>query len=175
MGTDTGAVLYKLVTEFGLARSDMKNRLKLQKTVYLLQSCGLRLGYGFSWYRYGPYSQELVYDAYRVLYADSQKYARQAKSLSFSENTQAWLRRFKQELGVTLRDARQLELLASVDFVSKTWHPSDAEFVRKFKEHKRCFFDRTPIPDQEIEAARKKLARLETALSSRQVMGDSCS
>jgi hypothetical protein len=171
MGTDTGAVLYRLVTEFGLARSDMENRLKLQKTVYLLQSCGLRLGYGFSWYRYGPYSQELVYDAYRVLHAESQKYARQAKSLAFSENTQAWLGRFKQTLGAALSDAKQLELLASVSFVDKTWRPGDAEFVRAFKEHKKCFFDRTPIPDHQIKAARKKLAELQTALSSRQVPG----
>ncbi len=40
------------------------------------------------------------------------------------------------------------------------------------KEHKRYFFDRTPISDREIEAARKKLAELGTALSNHQVPGN---
>lgn len=168
MGTDTrGTVLYKLATELGLARGDMQDRLKLQKTVYLLQTCGLRLGYGFSWYRYGPYSQELVYDAYRSLHAESQKYAQQAKSLAFSKNTQDWLQEFKRRLGGALGDARQLELLASVSFVRKAWHPGAMGFVQGFKRHKKCFFDGTPIKDQQIEAARKKLDELEAALSKR--------
>jgi hypothetical protein len=166
MGMDTGTVLYKLATELGLTRNTMEDRLRLQKTVYLLQSCGLHLGYGFSWYRYGPYSQDLVYDAYRSLHAEKDKYAQKAKSLTFSANTGTWLKRFKETLGQGLSDAKQLELLASVSFVRKAWHPPATEFTRRFKEHKKCFFDGTPISDHEIRAAGQKLDKLEAALSS---------
>jgi hypothetical protein len=166
MEIDTGTVLHKLATELGLARDTMEARLRLQKTVYLLQSCGLHLGYGFSWYRYGPYSQELVYDAYRSLHAEKDKYAQQARSLRFSSNTDTWLTRFKKTLGRRLGDAKQLELLASVSFVRKAWHREAKGFVRRFKEHKQCFFDGTPISDHDIEAAWRKLDKLETVLSS---------
>jgi hypothetical protein len=167
MDIDTGTVLYKLATELGLTRNTLEDRLKLQKTVYLLQAFGLHLGYGFSWYRYGPYSQELVYDAYRSLHAENQKYGRRARSLEFSTNTQDWLRRFKHALGKGLSDAKQLELLASVNFVRKAWHPEGTGFAQKFKEHKKHFFDGTPIGDRDIEAARDKLVKLETALAGR--------
>jgi hypothetical protein len=165
MGMDTRTVLYKLATQLGLARNTMEDRLRLQKTVYLLQTYGLRLGYGFSWYRYGPYSQELVYDAYRSLHAEKDKYAQQAKSLRFSANTETWLTRFKETLGQGLDDAKQLELLASVSFVRKAWHPAATEFAPKFKEHKNCFFDGTLISDRDIQAANQKLDKLEAALS----------
>ena len=39
--------------EFSMAR--FGDRLKLQKTVYLLQAFGVYLGYDFSWYLRGPY------------------------------------------------------------------------------------------------------------------------
>lgn len=166
MAIDAGAVLYKLATELGLTRNTMEDRLKLQKTVYLLQHFGLHLGYGFSWYRYGPYSQELVYDAYRFLHIESSKYAQQAESLAFSPNTQDWLRKFKETLGPDLNDARRLELLASVGFVRKTWDPVSAKLPQKFKERKKCFFDGTSISEHDIEAARQKLDELKKALSN---------
>ena len=165
MDVDAGTILYILAAEFGLSRDSMENRLRLQKTVYLLQTFGLYLGYGFSWYRYGPYSQELVYDTYRSLHAESHKHAQRARTLRFSANTRKWLDRFKQELREELSDTKQLELLASVGFVRKTWCPGNRGFVQKFKEHKKCFFDGTPIGDHDIEAARQKLGRLQAALS----------
>ncbi len=165
MDVDTGTILWMLVTELGLARDSMEDRLRLQKTVYLLQTLGLHLGYGFSWYRYGPYSQELVYDAYRCLHVENHKHAQRAKSLAFSANTQDWLRRFKGALVQELGDPRQLELLASVSFVRKVWKPRPTAFARSFKEHKRYFFNGTPISDHDIEAALRKLSELEKTLS----------
>jgi uncharacterized protein YwgA len=41
-----------------------QDRLKLQKTVYLLQAFGIFLGYNFNWYVYGPYSPGLASDAF---------------------------------------------------------------------------------------------------------------
>jgi hypothetical protein len=165
MGIDTGTVLYMLAKELGLRRDTMEDRLKLQKTIYLLQGCGLNLGYGFSWYRYGPYSQELVYDAYKSLHAESRKCAQQAQSVRLSANTRDWLGRFKEALGQQLGDARQLELLASVGFVRRTWHADVKRSPQQFKQHKNCFFDGTPISDAEIKAACQKLDQLEATLS----------
>src|SRR5579885_637652 len=42
-------------------------RLKLQKTIYLLQSAfRVNLGYTYNWYLRGPYSPGLAADAYKV-------------------------------------------------------------------------------------------------------------
>lgn len=42
------------------------DRLSLQKKVYLSQLTGADLGYRFGWYIYGPYSNELTADAFRL-------------------------------------------------------------------------------------------------------------
>lgn len=44
-----------------------QDRLRLQKTIYLLQAFGIYLGYNFNWYIYGPYSPALTRDAFEVL------------------------------------------------------------------------------------------------------------
>ncbi len=40
------------------------SRLILQKTVYLLEEAGIRLGYPFNWYLRGPYSPALTRDLF---------------------------------------------------------------------------------------------------------------
>ncbi len=35
-------------------------RTRLQKSVYLLQACGINLGFDFDYHHYGPYSEELA-------------------------------------------------------------------------------------------------------------------
>lgn len=47
-------------------RSDFKDRLILQKTIYLMQQFGLNIGYFYNWYIRGPYSPALTRDAYQV-------------------------------------------------------------------------------------------------------------
>lgn len=44
-----------------------QDRLRLQKTIYLLQAFGIYLGYNFNWYIYGPYSPALTRDGFDVL------------------------------------------------------------------------------------------------------------
>jgi len=46
--------------------STFEGRLKLQKTVYLLQSFGVYLGYGFTWYMRGPYLTRLTKDGFAL-------------------------------------------------------------------------------------------------------------
>lgn len=41
-------------------------RLVLQKAIYLLQERGFKLGYHYSWYLRGPYSRQVINDAFTV-------------------------------------------------------------------------------------------------------------
>ena len=149
MQVDAKAILYMVAKEFGLTRNTTQDRLKLQKTIYLLQANGLQLGYGFSWYKYGPYSQDLVQDAYEVLRAERDKYERETGSWKFSENSLARFEEFKKICTGILDSARQLELVASVDFVKQTWHPeaTGQALINAFKKRKRQLFDGTLITD----------------------------
>jgi len=81
--------------------------------------------------------------------------AQSPEKLEFGEKTEARIKEFKEKLGGKLDDAKQLELLASVHFVKKTWHPncSRADIAERLKKHKKLFFDRTPIGDAQIQEA----------------------
>ena len=166
---DAGIVLYKLADEFDLSRSTTEERLRLQKTIYLLQACGFKIGYGFSWYKYGPYSQELVYDSYRALSAEREKYADKTADLGFSEQTGSKIDHFKAMLGEALTDLKQLELLASVDFVRRTWLSPEAtpnEVATELRQHKTRFYNGDPIADPDIKDASATLDDLKQALAS---------
>ena len=155
MQVDAKAVLYMVTKEFGLERDTTKDRLILQKTIYLLQAHGLQLGYGFSWYKYGPYSQDLVQDAYAVLRSEEYKFKNETSSWNFSPNSLQEFEKFKGICGDLLGDAASLELLASVDFVKQTWCPkaSKQEFITKFRQSKKQLFGRIPITDAMINKA----------------------
>ena len=51
-------ILEKLDIKFNIDTT--ADRIRLQKIVYLLQRCGVNLGYNYDWYIYGPYSRELT-------------------------------------------------------------------------------------------------------------------
>lgn len=56
--------IYRKVYEEPFIYSQLDNRIKLQKAVYLLENMGLHVGdYSFSWNKYGPYSLALDSDA----------------------------------------------------------------------------------------------------------------
>jgi len=152
MQVDAKGILYKLTEKFDLKRDDTQDRLKLQKTIYLLQAFGLQLGYGFSWYRYGPYSQDLVQDAYTVLRSEECKYKTDTISWKFSKSSLEKFEKFEKICRDVLRDTDKLELAASVDFVRKTWYPDveETEFIKLFKERKRRLFSETPITNSMI-------------------------
>ena len=162
MQVDAKAILYMVAQQFGLKRDTTEDRLKLQKTIYLLQANGLQLGYGFSWYRYGPYSQDLVQDAYLVLRAESDKYENETSSWKFNDNS---LKRFAEFRSICtdisnirsdiLDYAEQLELVASVDFLKQTWYPKagDEEVISGFKQRKKQLYRGNGITDEMIRKA----------------------
>ena len=155
MQFDNRTILYKVANKFNLKRNSTEERLKLQKTIYLLQTYGLQLGYGFSWYRYGPYSQDLVYDAYMVLGSEKNRYERTARSWNFSDGTINRFNEFRNICGDVLNNPKQLELVASVDFVRKTWHPeaTQSKMPKIFKIYKERYFNGDLIEDDGIKKA----------------------
>jgi uncharacterized protein YwgA len=58
------ASLMRRVGEYRL--QTFRDRLVVQKTVYLLQAFGIYLGYQFRWYLRGPYSPQLTRDAFSI-------------------------------------------------------------------------------------------------------------
>lgn len=65
MNSETLANLLKrLYKDFDVSR--FEDRLKVQKFVYILQNRGIKLGYKFNFYLYGPYSTDLVRTAFGI-------------------------------------------------------------------------------------------------------------
>ncbi len=62
--TVLAGIVKKIYLDFNL--NTFENRIKLQKIIYLLQAYGINLGYIFSIYIRGPYSQELTKTAYYI-------------------------------------------------------------------------------------------------------------
>ena len=58
--------ILKQIPDFGFSMDNFDNRLKLQKSLYLLQSFGVYLGYAFSWYLRGPYCSILSTNGFEL-------------------------------------------------------------------------------------------------------------
>ncbi len=98
-----------------------KDRLILQKTVYLLQAFGIYLGYQFSWYLRGPYSTELTKNAFS-LDPDWSRYA----AVTFANTqTEERLRQFLAFIGDRKTDEVWLETVASAHFLVRTYGETD--------------------------------------------------
>ena len=57
-------LLVKDIDNFNMG--DFDGRLRLQKTIQLLQSFGIDLGYRYNWYLRGPYCPELAKDGFKL-------------------------------------------------------------------------------------------------------------
>lgn len=60
--TQLAGLIKRAYPNFDMTNFD--DRLKLQKFVYLIQSCGLNLGYDFKLYLHGPYATQLARDGF---------------------------------------------------------------------------------------------------------------
>ncbi len=107
---ELGFVLKKY--EFSMDEFD--DRLKLQKLVYLLQACGVYLGYDFSWYLRGPYCSLLAHngfnlqDVYKVIPDDIK-----LKDKKDRDNFEKFLEFIKD------KDIDELEIAASLHYLNK--------------------------------------------------------
>ena len=57
-------IILKEINNFSMDK--FENRLILQKTIYLLQSFGVNLGYSFQWYIHGTYCPDLTKQGFEL-------------------------------------------------------------------------------------------------------------
>lgn len=116
MVVDLGVLLKNMPGyEFSMARFD--DRLRLQKTIYLLQAFGVYLGYDFSWYLRGPYCPSLTINAFALkdLY---NRIPDDLKAKFEDLDKQDILRRFQEFIKGKSTD--DLEILASLHYLRQT-------------------------------------------------------
>jgi hypothetical protein len=155
MAVITKEILYMLIKEFDLTRTQFDERVRVQKILYLLQSFGIvNLGYGFSWYKHGPYSQDLVYDAYEV-FKDKDNYREKTKTYCFNKSTNEKIKQFRTAFGSILNDPKNLELVASIRFIRNTWYPNidRSNVFEHLQMLKTQFFDRSKITKSAAQRA----------------------
>jgi uncharacterized protein YwgA len=85
------------------------NRIRLQKLIYILNHYGIRLGYHFTWWKYGPYSPKLTEDGYAQLEIEPKKLTNH--DLSIIEK----IKKGK----MFLQDSGKAELIASYLYLEK--------------------------------------------------------
>ena len=101
------------VSKFDLHK--FQGRLAFQKVTYLLQSFGFYFGFQFNWYLYGPYSPELAKVGFEI-----RNGAESPADIPFT-NSEAGKRfdKFLDFINAAKNDPEQLELLASIHFLTK--------------------------------------------------------
>lgn len=90
MGNEHLKFVFNIIFDRDFNYERFTDRLLMQKTVYLLQCLGVPIGeYSFSWYKHGPYSQELQDDMY---YENRHK---TSEDLSISEEDRSIINKLK--------------------------------------------------------------------------------
>lgn len=117
------AILRKIGTPIDL--STFRNRLILQKEVYLIQEAGNNLGYSFGWYLSGPYESELTRDLYRLqeLIAVSKPDELETKGAAANEDLLRKAQGLIHDLEKEGDIAYWLELASSLHFLAKHAYP----------------------------------------------------
>lgn len=103
-------LLIKDVYDFEMDTFD--GRLKLQKTVYLLQAFGVNMGYHFNWYKRGPYSPDLTRDGFEV--SKDKKHMAYMPVKFRDDDTLAKYDNFKKFIADQKDNADSLEIAASL-------------------------------------------------------------
>ena len=117
----------KEIVNLGLIASNLNNfdmstfdgRLTLQKTIYLLQTFGIYVGYDFTWYIRGPYCSKLASNGFALqeVFNDFPK-----KVGRFTNSTtQNKFKKFLNFMKDKKHDPDRLEIIASIHFL-KTIH-----------------------------------------------------
>lgn len=117
------AVLSKVLEILELKKPDMStfdSRLQLQKIIYLIQSSGISLGYGYNWYVKGPYSSPLAHDLFEI--EKSTEIYEKNEEIKFENHEQIVhkLKSFRDFLGDDINDVKYLEVLASIHYINES-------------------------------------------------------
>ncbi len=103
-------IILKNIDYFNMNKFD--DRLILQKTIYILKSFGIDLGYEYNWYRYGVYSPDLTSDGFDLMdiYQEIPKINMEYKS----KETQLQFNSFLKFMNDKKSNADVLELSSSI-------------------------------------------------------------
>lgn len=116
--------------------SNFKGRLTLQKTVYLLQSFGLNLGYKFVWYIHGTYCPLLANDGF-----DIEEIASRMPRIPIEfegERVQRRYAEFKEFLANKKDDPAMLEISSSICYLDG--YGVEKDRILEFVENKKAKF-----------------------------------
>ena len=120
--TNRGVLLYLLMKELGAdARLEtFRDRLLLQKGVYLLQALGIPTDFSYNWYIRGPYSPGLTQAAFEEVVKPINQADKTCESYSLTDDAQKKVEEFKSIAceydEADLTKEKWLELLASMHF-----------------------------------------------------------
>lgn len=134
-------VLKLFLDELGVSDSitNVDDRKRVQKAVYLGQVAGADLGYRFSWYLMGPYSPGLTED-YFELDSKRDEVVSAGTGKSLHPQYVGALRSMKDVLslpvGVDLSQERWLELLASYHYLRKVSKLQDKQAREVLRQQK---------------------------------------
>lgn len=111
--------IYREVYGEAFDYGDFGKRMKMQKCIYLMGQLGLNIGeYDFSWYKHGPYSQQLQNDMY-------EESGKEESILYYSEFAQSVLKQVQEMVEVARQDGfgyteeQWVECLASVHYLNR--------------------------------------------------------
>ena len=116
--------------------SNFKGRLTLQKTVYLLQSFGLDLGYKFVWYIHGTYCPLLANDGFAI-----EEIASRMPRIPIefeAERAQRRYAEFKEFLANKKDDPAMLEISSSICYLDG--YGIEKDRILEFVENKKAKF-----------------------------------
>lgn len=115
--------------------SSLRDRVRLQKAIYLSQEVGVRLGYRFNWYVRGPYSSALAKDYYGLHVASDGELDTEGKTLRKSVRTK--LHHIKPVMSVpddvNLDKSEWLELLSSFHYLRTTVGDEASQKLKRLK------------------------------------------
>jgi len=148
---DSKDLLFLIMKRFGVNKNILDDRFKLQKLIYLLGIFGVKLGYGFGWYRAGPYSKDIMDDNHHI-FSRITDFERRTKESKWSENSIDSFKRFEKLCGKDiLEDKLRLELITSIMFCITVWGYNDREeIVKRFKNQKRILSNGQILNDEDI-------------------------
>ena len=128
-------VIIKDVGNFNM--DDFNGRLRFQKTIQVLQSFGIDLGYNYNWYIRGPYCPELAKDGFEL--KDVLDKIPQMTVEFAEDEDQANYNTFKKFIANKKDDPDQLEIASSICFLCNE-ERMDKDTVLKLTEGKRARF-----------------------------------
>jgi hypothetical protein len=134
-----------------------RDRLILQKAIYLVQAAGVHLGYYYQWYLHGPYSPSLTRDEYAVATNCAQGLD-DSKGWTLDKQSRGRLEGLRGLVKLKNRAhlARKLELLASVHFLitrQQVARPDDDQQIADVLKRFGKDFD-----DKAVAEARRELS-----------------